>query len=62
MAKKINYRDKFSQELADIFANAGLAQELEQFQFSKSSQTEHGVVKGRDLLDRDFAAAWSVDG
>jgi hypothetical protein len=32
----------------------------QQFHFSESSEAEHGVIKGSDLLDGDFLAGWLV--
>ena len=45
-----------------VLADAGLAEELEQLELSECPQTEHGVVKGRNFLDCDFATCRSVDG
>ena len=46
----------------DVFADAGLAEELEEFELAKGAETEHGVVEGGDLLDGDLATARSVYG
>lgn len=40
--------------IAHILADTRLAQKLEQLQLSQSTETEHGMVKGGDLLDRDL--------
>ena len=46
----------------DVFADAGLAEELEELELAEGAETEHGVVEGCDLLDGDLATARSVDG
>lgn len=43
-----------------ILADTGLTQELEQLQLAQSPQTEHGMLKGRDLFDGDLAPAGTV--
>jgi hypothetical protein len=40
----------------DVFV-AKVAQKLD---LAKSSQTEHGVLKGRDALDCNFTLSWQV--
>ena len=45
-----------------IFTDSRLAKEFEELELSECAETEHGVVKGGDLLDGDLAAGRSVDG
>ena len=45
-----------------VLADACLAEEFEELELSECAETEHGVVKGGDLLDGDLAAGRSVDG
>ena len=45
-----------------VLADTSLAEEFEELELSQCAETEHGVVKGGDLLDGDLAAGRSVDG
>src|SRR5882762_9592953 len=49
-------------ELTYIFADTGLAEELQQFELSQCAQAKHGMVKRCDLLDCNFATAGPVNG
>lgn len=44
-----------------IFIDAYLREELEQLKFSQRSQAKQGMVKRKDLLDRDVSARWLVE-
>jgi hypothetical protein len=44
----------------DIFTNTSFAEELEELELTEGSKTEHGMVKGGDLLDSDLATTRSV--
>ena len=54
--KKKKHRDTY------VLAHPRLAQELEQLELAQRPETEHGMIKRRDLLDGDFAPAGAVDG
>jgi hypothetical protein len=43
-----------------ILAYTSLGEEFEQFELAQRAQAEHGVLKRRDLLDRNLAPAGSV--
>ena len=45
-----------------VLADTSLTEELEQLELTKGTETKHGMVEGRDLLDGDLAAGRSVDG
>jgi hypothetical protein len=47
--------------VAYVLAYSGLAEEFEQLQFPKSPQTEHRVVEGGNLLDRNLSSRWAMD-
>lgn len=44
-----------------VFAYTRFTEELEELELAEGPETKHGVVEGRDLLDGDLAATWSVD-
>lgn len=43
-----------------VLTDAGLAEELEELELPKRPETEHRVIKRRDLLDCDLAATRPV--
>lgn len=44
-----------------VFAYARFAKELEELELAECSETKHGVVERRDLLDGYLSPAWSMD-
>ena len=38
-----------------VFANAGLAEELEELELSEGAEAEHCMVEGRNALDRNLS-------
>lgn len=44
-----------------IFADTSLGEEFEELELTESAKAEHGVLEGRDLLDRDLAPTGPMD-
>lgn len=47
---------------AYVFTYTSLAEEFEQLQLPKSPQTEHRMVEGGNLLDRNLSAGRTMNG
>lgn len=50
-----------SAEPSYILTDAGLAQELEQFEFAERSQAKHRVIERRYLFDCNLSSTGSMD-
>lgn len=44
-----------------IFTDTSLREEFEELELTESAKAEHGVLEGRDLLDRDLAPTGPMD-